>query len=99
MDNINTIQSQKEPEPIVSELYKCEQTDGENPEKCSCPTRTSPPPVPEHIPFPPTEQNIPKLKAWILQKYRSSAFNCCHNQKLPLVKETAPMNLYEDENA
>ena len=79
-------------------VNKCDE-DSNNPGKCSCPVRTSPPPVPEKIPFPPTEQIIPKLKAWILQRYRSSAFNCCHNQKLPLVKETIPLNLHVDKNA
>ena len=66
--------------------------------KCSCPERTPTPPPPSELPFPATEDNIPKLKQWILDNYASSAFNCCQNQKLPLVNGTAPMSLHVDPN-
>ena len=62
------------------------------------PARSAPPPVPEKPPYPATEENIPKLKQWILDNYKSSAFNCCENQRLPLVNETVPMSLYVNES-
>ena len=58
---------------------------------CSCPKREQTPPVPEKIPFDPKEENVPKLKQWILDYYKSSGFNCCKNQPLPLVNGTVSM--------
>ena len=81
------------------DVNKCEQVDPSDNTKCSCPVREPPPPVPESIPYPPTEENIPKLKDWILEYYKSSAFNCCENQEIPLVHETVPMSLHVDPNA
>ena len=66
---------------------------------CKCPLRTIPPPAPSHPPFECTEENIPKLKEWILRKYESSAFNCCENQPLPLIQGSPPMALHVDTNA
>lgn len=71
--------------------------DPEESTKCSCPDRGPTPPVPEKIPFEPKEGNIPKLKKWILDYYKTSGFNCCKNQPLPLVNKTVPMSLYIDE--
>ena len=50
--------------------------------KCSCPTREMPPKEPSKIPYPATSENLPKLKAWIADRYRSSTFNTCEKQKL-----------------
>ena len=85
--------------PSMATVQKCEVKDESNPEVCGCPVRAKPPPVPQSLPFPPTEENIPKLKDWIIEQYSSSAFNCCENQKLPLVNETVPMSLYVDSEA
>ena len=71
--------------------------DNEESTTCSCPKREETPPVPEKIPFEPKEENVPKLKQWILDYYKKSGFNCCKNQPLPLVNGTVPMSLYIDE--
>ena len=67
--------------------------------QCSCPKRTATPPAPSQIPFPATLENVTRLKQWILDHYASSAFNCCQNQELPLVNDTAPMSLHVDPKA
>ena len=52
-------------------VQKCEIKDESDPDSCSCPERTKPPPVPGSLPFPATEENIPRLKEWIVQHYNS----------------------------
>lgn len=49
---------------------------------CGCPRRTECPPIPEGIPFPATPENRENLEKWIVEYYRSSAFNTCEHQKL-----------------
>ena len=51
--------------------------------ECKCPVREEAPDVPVDMPMLPTPQNIPKLQAWIMNYYASSAFNCCECQPLP----------------
>lgn len=65
---------------------------------CNCRTRTLPPPTPSQLPFPPTEQNRDKLKQWVIDYYRSSTFNVCEHQLLPLM-EGPPLTLNIDPNA
>ena len=36
--------------------------------------RTPPPPKPDKIPYPPTEENVPKLKDYIINKFSTSTF-------------------------
>ena len=72
-------------------------TSGEAP--CSCPVRTLPPTQPPVLPFPATKANIPNLKDWIFERYKSSAFNCCEKQKLPLMKGSPPLKLHLDPEA
>merc|ERR1712130_867733 len=45
--------------------------------ECGCPIRELPPEVPDVIHFDPVVENIPKLKDWILERYKSSSFNVC----------------------
>ena len=85
--------------PTRATVQKCEVKDESNPDVCDCPARTETPPVPESLPYPATEENIPKLRDWIIEYYSSSAFNCCENQKLPLVNKAVPMSLYVDSEA
>ena len=80
-------------------LNKCDLVDSEKPDSCNCPKRVQTPEPPENIPFPPTEENIPKLKEFILDWYGDSAFNCCEQQPLPLMKDSPPMKLFADKNA
>lgn len=71
---------------------------GENTAPCGCPTRQSPPPPPSVLPFPPTEENRSKLQEYLLDYYRSSTFNTCEHQPLPLM-DGPPMKLMVDPNA
>lgn len=67
-------------------------------QKCICPKREKPPPEPKAIPYPPTPENLQKLKTWILNRYRASTFNTCETQQLP--KMTGPpLKLNVDPNA
>jgi len=60
-------------------------------DECNCPKR------PTEIPFAPTEENIPKLKAWLLDAFASSALNQCPHQKLPkMTGEPIKLHLKED---
>ena len=47
------------------------------PGTCQCPNREPTPEVPDTLPFPATEENIPKLEQWLLTTFGSSAFNTC----------------------
>ena len=66
---------------------------------CQCPTRSLPPTSDPQLPCAPTEENLPKLKQYILDRYRSSAFNCCEHQPLPLMDGSPPLRLFVDEDA
>ena len=50
---------------------------------CGCPTQQTPPSRPEELPFPPTQDNAPKMRKWLLDRYAASAFNTCPHQPLP----------------
>ena len=51
---------------------------------CGCPCRTEVPDPPA-MPSEPTEENIPKLKEFIMQNYGSSTMNLCSHPMLPEV--------------
>ena len=65
---------------------------------CDCPRREQPPPKPTKLPFPATEANRERLQQWLLDYYRSSAFNTCTHQPLPLM-DVPPLRLMIDETA
>ena len=65
---------------------------------CDCPKRQAPPPPPTRLPFPGTQENLPRLKRFLLDHYKSSAFNTCEHQPLPLM-DSPPMTLMIDPNA
>ncbi|CAG2222071.1 unnamed protein product [Mytilus edulis] len=65
---------------------------------CNCPKRQSPPPTPVKLPFSPTEENVPKLQNFLLEHYKSSTFNTCEHQPLPLM-EGPPLKLMIDPKA
>jgi len=50
---------------------------------CDCPKRTPVPDKPDEFPFPCTPENNSKMKAWLLDRYKSSTFNRCPHQLLP----------------
>ena len=66
---------------------------------CACPNRTLPPPDKPELPCEPTQENLNKLRQYILDRYASSAFNCCENQPLPLMETAPPLRLFVDEQA
>ena len=65
---------------------------------CTCPQRTKPPPLPSTLPYPATEDNREKLKQHLLDYYRSSTFNTCEHQPLPMM-EGPPLRLMIDPKA
>ena len=62
-----------------------EDGEGQESRPCNCPYRTLPPPAPLELPFEADERNIDKLREWIVDRYRASAFNTCTHQRLPMV--------------
>ena len=83
----------------LNSINKCDLVDPDKPDSCKCPKRVRTPDPPEKIPLPPVEENIPKLKQFILEWYGDSAFNCCEQQPFPLMKESPPMRLFADKEA
>ena len=65
---------------------------------CSCPPHQNPPPLPDTLPFPATEENRHRLEQWLLEYYKSSTFNVCEHQKLPMMSGP-PMKLLIDKEA
>ena len=62
---------------------------GESP--CSCPARTTGPRTKVGHPYPATDENIPKLKAFLIHQFKSSAFNVCETQPLPMMMGSPPL--------
>ena len=52
---------------------------------CHCPKRTPPPPPPQTLPYPATEENRGKLEQYLLDYYKTSTFNVCEHQILPMM--------------
>ena len=65
---------------------------------CQCPSREPPPLLPTTLPFPASEENVEKLEKWLLNHYKSSTFNVCSNQVLPMMSGP-PMRLMIDPAA
>ena len=86
---MNTIASQN---VIQDKLHNCKELN------CNCPSRSSPPEVPNKLPFPATEENRGKLEQWLLNHYKASTFNTCENQPLPMM-QGPPLQFIIDKNA
>ena len=65
---------------------------------CNCPRRALPPPKPDRLPFPATEANRERLQKWLLEYYRSSTFNTCQHQPLPMM-EGPPLRIMINPDA
>ena len=65
---------------------------------CDCPLRTLPPEPPDELPCEPTVENVKRLESWILDYYRSSAFNVCECQPLPTMHGD-PLQINVEEGA
>ena len=72
---------------------------GPNETPCQCPARELPPKSQPQLPCPPTPENLPTLKQYILDRYSSSAFNCCEKQALPLMDGSPPLRIFIDDDA
>ena len=66
---------------------------------CNCPSRQLPPTSEPMLPCAPTQENLPILKKYILERYQASAFNCCEHQPLPLMDSSPPLRLFVEEDA
>ena len=64
---------------------------------CECPRRQVPPPPPS-LPFPATEENGDKMEKWLLDYYKSSTFNVCEHQPLPMM-DGPPLRLMVEPDA
>ena len=53
---------------------------------CCCPQRELPPPLPEKLPSTATAANHGKLRNFLLEHYKSSTFNTCEHQLLPMME-------------
>ena len=65
---------------------------------CGCLKREAPPSPPNKLPFQPTEGNREKLQDFLLDYYKSSTFNTCEHQPLPMM-DVPPLKLMVDNNA
>ena len=82
--------------PSVGEMHKGDQATGITQHApCDCPPRQKPPPKPTELPFPAPEDNRESLQQWLLEYYKSSTFNTCEHQPLPLM-DSVPMRLMVD---
>ena len=88
--------------PVTSPMSQpCSNTGVAGPDDapCQCPRRTLPPTTPTNLPCAPTEENLPILKQYILDRYSSSAFNCCETQPIALMDKSPPLRIFVAENA
>ena len=65
---------------------------------CGCPTRTPVPPPPEQLPYAATDDNREKLQQFLVDYYKSSTFNICPHQPLPLM-DVPPMHMTISQDA
>ena len=66
---------------------------------CNCPRRELPPETPAVLPCAPTAENVPRLRQYILDRYKASAFNICEHQPLHLMDGSPPLRIFVDEDA
>ena len=64
---------------------------------CNCPKRTTPPPKPTTLPYPAIDENREAIEKWIIDYYKSSVFNMCEHQPLPMMSGPA-MRIQVDED-
>ena len=71
--------------------------DDEKGDSCKCIPRVDAPERPSEIPFPPTEENVEKLRSWLIDVFSASAFNTCTHQHLKEMTG-APMRIVFKED-
>ena len=65
---------------------------------CPCMPRVAPPPLPEGLPMPATEENRTEIESWLKRRYAASTFNTCTHQLLPMMSGL-PLRLMIDKDA
>ena len=94
--NSNTTNISHGPQNKVDDKV-CSSCTFEQNNQCQCPPREKPPPPPK-LPFPASDENRERLEKFLLDYYKSSTFNTCSSQTLPLM-EGPPLHLNVDPNA
>ena len=81
----------------VSSLTKRDKEENKEKDEKEVKPREPPPNQPKELPFPATETNMPKLKAWLIENFSSSRFN---TSSAPLAKMTSnPIKIHIDNKA
>ena len=87
------------PRPMAEdETIGCIGNDVVDGECCDCPKRvTDPPRMPTELPegFNGRDEEVPRLKDWLLNHYSASVFNICEHQPLPKMSGP-PLRLHMD---
>ena len=65
---------------------------------CGCPKHSMPPKKPESLPCAPVEENVGRMKAWLMEFFAGSTFNICPHQPQPMMK-TEPIKIHIDPDA
>ena len=65
---------------------------------CGCPRHSLPPKRPEFLPFTPSEENVEKMRSWLLDYFGSSTFNTCVHEPSRLMKAD-PIRIHIDPDA
>ena len=65
---------------------------------CTCPQRSAVPDKPNILPYKPVTENIPKMRAWLLNRYGSSTFNVCPHRPLHQMAGP-PIEIHLDKDA
>ena len=86
-----------EREEFPAQMAKCKAGDSEedNGRLCSCHDRETPCPPPQM----PRGLKPEELESFIKEHYKTSAFNRCEKQALPVMEELAPCRLFIDPEA
>lgn len=79
---VHTINGEDRNEMTLSSICGDTKDDGD---VCDCPKRTQVPDRPTALPFPCVPENIPRMRSWLLEQYRSSSLNKCPHQRLPVM--------------
>lgn len=88
------------PKKLIPTVAACN-PEKENEDLCECPRRGDlPPPCPDNLPegIKECEEDIPKLKDWLVNRFASTTFNTCEHQPLPMMTGE-PLRIYVDPAA
>ena len=88
----NLVASSQPTAKLVASVPPCQNTGVllEEDKPCSCLLQALPPTTPIVLPCAPMEENLLKLKKWLLDHYAYSSFNVCKPQALPMLQFSPP---------